>query len=69
MVSDDRRNQGIGSTLMKRLMEAARGQGLRSIEGDILSENHRMLDLMAALDFSLRTDPEDGTVRRASRRL
>ncbi|MCB1489119.1 MAG: bifunctional acetate--CoA ligase family protein/GNAT family N-acetyltransferase [Bauldia sp.] len=62
-VSDERQKQGIGSSLMKGLMEAARSQGLRVIEGAILADNRRMLDLMASLGFSIRTDPDDDSLR------
>jgi acetyltransferase len=63
VVDDQRQKQGIGSTLMKGLMEAARGQGLRSIEGEILSDNHPMLDLMRSLGFSVRHDPNDEGIK------
>ena len=48
---------------MKGLMEAARSQGLRSIEGAILADNRRMLDLMESLGFSIRSDPDDEGLR------
>ena len=63
VVSDERQKQGIGSALMKGLMEAARSQGLRSIEGEILADNHRMIELMEALGFSSRPDPSDPGLR------
>jgi acetyltransferase len=63
VVDDKRQKQGIGSTLMKGLMEAARGQGLRSIEGEILADNHRMMRLMQSLGFSIRPDPNDEGIR------
>lgn len=63
VVDDRRQKQGIGSTLMKGLMEAARGQGLRSIEGEILADNYRMLDLMKSLGFSVRHDPNDEGIK------
>ena len=58
VVSDERQKQGIGSALMKGLMDAARGQGLRSIEGEILADNHRMLELMAFAGLFLAARPE-----------
>ncbi len=63
VVSDERQKQGIGSRLMKGLMDAARGQGLRSIEGEILGDNHRMLELMDSLGFTSRPDPNDPSIR------
>lgn len=69
VVDDDRRKQGIGSRLMKGLMEAARGRGLRSIEGEILADNHTMLKLMDSLGFSARPDPNDQQIRLVERWL
>ena len=63
VVSDERQKQGIGSALMKGLMEAARSQGLRFIEGEILADNHRMIELMESLGFSSRPDPDDPGLR------
>ncbi len=63
VVSDERQKQGIGSALMKGLMEAARSQGMRSIEGEILADNHRMIELMESLGFSSRPDPNDPGLR------
>jgi len=62
-VSDKRRNQGIGSQLMEALMESARNRGIRVIEGEVLSDNHRMLSLMKRLGFTIRTSPEDPGIR------
>jgi acetyltransferase len=69
VVSDERQKQGIGSALMKGLMEAARSQGLRSIEGEILADNHRMIELMESLGFSSRPDPSDAGLRLVERWL
>lgn len=63
VVSDGRRKQGIGSLLMKGLMDAARNHGLRAIEGEILADNTRMLALMKSLGFSIRTAPYDATIK------
>ncbi|MEM6462619.1 MAG: bifunctional acetate--CoA ligase family protein/GNAT family N-acetyltransferase [Pseudomonadota bacterium] len=59
VISDDWQNRGLGSMLMKDLMEAARGHGLRMIEGEVLADNQPMLSLMESLGFSVRTSPED----------
>jgi acetyltransferase len=69
VVSDERRRQGIGSRLMKGLMEAARAHGLRSIEGEILADNARMLELMKSLGFSIRTAPYDAGLKLVERWL
>ena len=40
-------------------MGAAREQGLKEIEGSVLNNNHRMLNLMRDLGFALKTDEDD----------
>ena len=67
VVSDKVQNQGIGTRLMKALMEAARQHGLTEIEGTVLKENTLMLQLMDELGFAIepvRDDPEVFEVRR-----
>lgn len=63
VVSDERQKQGIGSLLMKGLMESARYHGLKSIEGAVLAENRDMLELMRSLGFSITHVPDDESVR------
>lgn len=50
-VADDIAGKGLGRKLMTSLMNAARGQGLKKIEGIVLNSNHRMLRLMNRLGF------------------
>ena len=57
VVGDAWQKHGIGSALMKGLMEAARGQGLRAIEGEILADNRPMLELMEIIDTPGNSDP------------
>ena len=68
-VSDKRRRIGIGSQLMETLMEAARGQGIHLIEGEVLSDNHRMLSLMQRLGFAVRPSRDDPSIRIVERWL
>ncbi len=68
-VSDRRRRMGIGSQLMEALMEAARSQGIRVIEGEVLADNQRMLSLMRRLGFSVRPSPEDPGIKIVERWL
>ncbi len=68
-VSDKRRNLGIGSQLMEALMEAARSQGIRVIEGEVLSDNHRMLSLVKGLGYSVRPSQDDPGIRIVERWL
>ena len=68
-VSDRRRRLGIGSQLMEALMDAARSQGIHLIEGEVLSDNQRMLSLMQRLGFSIRSSPDDRGIRIVKRWL
>jgi acetyltransferase len=68
-VAEGRRGMGLGSRLMEALMDAARGQSLRRIEGEVLAENAPMLALMADLGFSTRRDADDPGVVHVSRSL
>lgn len=63
MIADETAGQGLGSRLMRCLMDAARQQGHTEIRGQVLRDNEPMLSLMDALDFVVRlTDEADGAV-------
>ncbi len=68
-VADDWQGRGIGSRLMRELMDVARSRGLGLIEGEVLRENHNMLSLMERLEFSITPDPEDSGLRRVRKQL
>jgi acetyltransferase len=46
------------------LMEVARNRGLEEIQGEVLSNNHKMLELMKSLGFRISRDPEDQGIKR-----
>ena len=70
VVSDELRKQGIGTRLMKALMESARDEhGLRVMAGTVLARNAPMLQLMRDLGFSIAPDPDDSEVRIVEREL
>ncbi len=62
VVADGARHLGIGTRLMKALMDAGRGHGLSTIQGTVLSENKPMLNLMTDLGFSKSRVPDDPSV-------
>jgi acetyltransferase len=64
VVGDAWQGHGIGYQLMQKLMEIARDRGLERMEGQVLSSNSRMLNMMKALNFSIGRDPEDSGVKR-----
>ncbi len=72
----------IDSTRIARLLGAYRGmpaidmdsliqvlQRVSEMEGEILSSNHHMLDLVRSLGFTLQDSPDDASVRIANRVL
>jgi acetyltransferase len=51
------------------LMDAARQRGFRTMDGEILADNHNMLGLVKSLGFQLQTSPEDPNIKLATRVL
>lgn len=69
VVSDRWRNRGIAHHLMRDLMEIARDRNLESMQGQVLSSNTRMLELVASLSFQVRNDPEDPAIKQVEANL
>jgi acetyltransferase len=69
VVADEVRGTGLGSRLLRSLMEAARDRGLRTMEGETMSTNDPMRTLAERLGFTVRTSPEDPTILLMTRRL
>jgi acetyltransferase len=64
VVADEWQGHGIGYQLMQKLMEIARDRGLERMEGQVLANNTRMLNLMRSLNFRVDSDPEDVAIKR-----
>lgn len=63
-VDPDFTNQGIGWRLMQRLIEDAKRRGLRELWGDVLAENHTMLNFARAMGAERRpVENEPGVIR------
>jgi acyl-CoA synthetase (NDP forming)/GNAT superfamily N-acetyltransferase len=60
VVADAWQGKGIGRRLLVRLIELARARGIRRLEGEMLSENLPIRNLLATLGFEFRRDPEGG---------
>lgn len=58
-VSDDYHHEGIGSHLMRGLLDCASLNGLEEVYGFVIKENHDMLVLMRHLGLALETDEDD----------
>ena len=69
VVGDAWSGRGIGHHLMRQLMEVARDRELETMEGQVLSNNRRMLGLMTSLGFEVERDPDDESIRQVVARL
>jgi acetyltransferase len=69
VVADAWQHKGIGSHLMRVLMEAARHRGLRAMHGDVLASNHRMLAFTLGIGFRASFDPQDPHMMRVDIKL
>lgn len=69
VIADDWQGKGLGAKLMQALMSAARAAGVRVMYGDVLSSNHRMLQLTARLGFTARFGDDDPRVMRVEANL
>jgi acetyltransferase len=69
VVADSMRGKGLGNKLMVALMDAARSNGLKSMEGEVLKDNASMLKLMKRLGFNVETSPEDDGIKTARKVL
>ncbi len=58
-VSDNWQNRGLGTALMRHLINVARSRGMRTMYSVDLAGNAAMNDLARHLGFSCRTDPDD----------
>ena len=59
LVRSDLKGRGLGWILMQTIIEYARAEGLRMIEGQVLTENITMLAMCRELGFSVTPDPDD----------
>ncbi|MDH3549408.1 MAG: GNAT family N-acetyltransferase, partial [Gammaproteobacteria bacterium] len=66
---DKWQSRGIAHHLMKDLMEIARDRNLETMEGQVLRDNSKMLELVSSLGFEIRNDPTDHTIKQVEARL
>ncbi len=69
VVSDKWRSRGIGHILMRDLMDVARDRNLEKMQGQVLSSNTKMLELVASLNFQIRNDPDDLAIKQVEANL
>ncbi|MBZ6076170.1 bifunctional acetate--CoA ligase family protein/GNAT family N-acetyltransferase [Microvirga puerhi] len=63
LLRSDLKGLGLGWGLMRMMIEWAKVEGLRVIEGQVLRENTTMLDMCRQLGFAVRPDPNDPELR------
>jgi acetyltransferase len=59
LVRSDLKGRGLGYLLMQMIIEYARAEDLKTIEGQVLSENTAMLAMCRKLGFHVAFDPRD----------
>ncbi len=62
-VRSDLKGQGLGRTLMNKLIAYCRSRGTREIVGEALPQNTRVIRLVKSLGFEVTPAPEEGTMR------
>ena len=68
-VADEWQQCGLGRRLMALLADCARHAGYRTMVGDVLADNIKMLGLMESLDFAILPHPEDRSAKRVVKQL
>ncbi|NNJ91690.1 MAG: bifunctional acetate--CoA ligase family protein/GNAT family N-acetyltransferase [Gammaproteobacteria bacterium] len=69
VISDQWQHRGIAHHLMSKLIEVARDRGIDRMDGEVLSNNHKMLELVKGLGFKVRNDPDDIKIKQVALRL
>jgi len=63
IIRSDMKGQGLGSALLKKIINYSRERGVRIFSGDVLYDNQPMLDLLKTFGFKLGRSEEAGIVR------
>jgi len=66
LLRSDLKGQGLGWKLMKYMIEFARQEGIKSVEGQVMNENGPMLTMCQALGFRLEDDPQEHGVKKVT---
>lgn len=69
LVRSDLKGRGLGWKLMQLVIEYARADGIKQIQGEVLRENTVMLRMCEELGFNIAPDPDDQTLSIVSYRL
>jgi acetyltransferase len=69
LIRSDLKGRGLGSRLMKHLIEYAKVEKLEQLHGEVLADNTTMLEMCRELGFAIQPDPDDSSVRRVRLQL
>jgi len=69
VVADDHQGLGLGTEMVRRLIEVARGEGIGLLTADVLATNGGMLRIFAELGFAISDLEDGGETLRAELRL
>ena len=56
VISDDQQKQGLGTELLRRLIDIGKREGVKAIVADILAENGAMQKIAEKLGFKLQRE-------------
>lgn len=59
LVRSDLKGRGLGWLLMQMLIDYARAEGIRTVQGEVLAENSTMLRMCVQLGFHVSENPEE----------
>lgn len=63
LIGDKFQGHGLGTEMVKRLLEIARAEGLDRVTADILGENRQMIEICRLLGFRLRHSVGESVVK------
>lgn len=63
IIRSDLKGQGLGSGLLKKVINYSRDCGIRQFSGDVMNDNKPMLDMLKAFGFNFGRSEEPGIVR------
>jgi RimJ/RimL family protein N-acetyltransferase len=63
LVRSQLKNRGVGWLLMKHMIEFSKHKDLKTVRGQVLSENTTMLAMCTELGFHIANDPDDPGVK------
>jgi acetyltransferase len=59
LIRRDMTDMGLGSALMRRIIDFARQRGIRELFGEVLADNRSLLGLCETLGFKMKRDPKE----------